>query len=246
MLDRLNRLFLICLSLIAVTFCMWLTNADRYITSLFYVPGQRWPGPGVTEDIWCLIYRVTPIPSILLGITALLVVMLGIRYISLRHYRKPAVFMLLLLALGPGLLVNVLFKENLGRPRPREVTDFNGSHAYHQFWEHGPTTTNSSFPSGHASMAFATMGPWFLIRRRVDKKLEYGVLATAITWGGLVGYARIYQGAHFLSDIVWAGAFVYIIGELLAILIKPELPLKPVRSTPGPYPGVPLSDQKPA
>lgn len=224
---------------------MWLTNADRYISSLFYVPGRRWPGPGVTQDIWCFVYQVAPIPSIVLGVIALFVLLLGIKYISLRYYRRAALFMLLLLLLGPGLLVNVVFKENLGRPRPREVTDFNGNYAYHQFWEPGPTSTNSSFPSGHAAIAFSTMGPWFLIRRRGNRKLEYGILGASICWGGVVGYARIYQGAHFLSDIVWAGAFVYLTGEILAILLKPELPPGNAAFKISHCANIPLSDQRP-
>ncbi len=223
--DHLNRLFLVCLVLIGATLVIWLTNADRYVTSLFYTPGQRWPGPGVTEDIWCIIYNLAPIPSLLFGTVALFVIMLGVKFRALRRYRKAAIFMLLLLILCPWLLVNIVFKENLGRPRPREITEFNGRYAYHQFWQPGPTETNSSFPSGHASIAFATLGPWFLIRKRGNGKLESFVFAASIGWGGLVGYARIYQGAHFLSDIIWAGGFVFITGELLSIWLKPELPL---------------------
>ncbi len=39
---------------------------------------------------------------------------------------RAAFLMLLTLALGPGLLANTILKDNWGRPRPIEVTEFGG------------------------------------------------------------------------------------------------------------------------
>ena len=40
---------------------------------------------------------------------------------------RAAVFLVLSLLLGPGLLVNVILKDNWGRPRPGSVVEFGGT-----------------------------------------------------------------------------------------------------------------------
>lgn len=56
-------------------------------------------------------------------------------------------------------------------------------------------TSGSSFPSGHASQAFA-IATMFALRA---KPLVY---IPAFLWAGYVGYARIYVGAHYPSDVL--------------------------------------------
>lgn len=59
----------------------------------------------------------------------------------------------------------------------------------------------SSFPSGHASAAFAIATSIAL-----DNKKWY-IVVPAYTWAGLVGYSRIHLGVHYPSDVI-AGAAV--------------------------------------
>jgi membrane-associated phospholipid phosphatase len=66
--------------------------------------------------------------------------------------------------------------------------------------------SNCSFVSGHAALGFSLVAFAFLfppgdMRRRVT------VAALAI--GTVIGLGRIAQGAHFLSDVVYAGLLVY-------------------------------------
>ena len=35
-------------------------------------------------------------------------------------------------------------------------------------------------------------------------------LLLGLGYGGLMGLGRMIQGAHFFSDVVWAGGFVYL------------------------------------
>jgi membrane-associated PAP2 superfamily phosphatase len=170
----------------------------------------------LTHWFWRLIYEVTPLPALLLGVVALGVLVLGFWYVRLRPWRRQALFFLLLLLLGPGLVVNVLLKDTIGKPRPREIIEFGGQYRHSQFWEPGTTGGNSSFPSGHASIAFAAMGPWFFLRQR-RKQMAVAFLVSGIGWGAVVGAARILQGGHFFSDVVWAGGLVYLVGWLLAL-----------------------------
>jgi lipid A 4'-phosphatase len=64
------------------------------------------------------------------------------------------------LALGPGLLVNVGFKNHWGRPRPGHVEQFGGDQRFVAWWQpDGECRKNCSFVSGEASAAFWTLAP---------------------------------------------------------------------------------------
>ncbi|MBK8610048.1 MAG: phosphatase PAP2 family protein [Chitinophagaceae bacterium] len=58
-----------------------------------------------------------------------------------------------------------------------------------------------SFPSGHTSAAFTTATSLSLYFPK------WYVIVPAYLWAGSVGYARIYQGVHYPSDVL-AGAVV--------------------------------------
>jgi lipid A 4'-phosphatase len=107
----------------------------------------------------------------------------------------------MVVVLGIGLLVHTVLKDGMGRPRPRDVQAFAGPTAFvpvfvpSQFCQ-----TNCSFVSGHAAVGFALMSlGMFGIRRKRQFWLFTGLFV-----GGLIGLARISQGGHFLSDIVFS------------------------------------------
>lgn len=58
-----------------------------------------------------------------------------------------------------------------------------------------------SFPSGHTSAAFTTATSLSLLFPK------WYVVVPAFLWAGSVGYARMYQGVHYPSDLL-AGALV--------------------------------------
>ena len=218
--NRLRELFWVVNGLILFTLLVWISDLDRWFATQLYTPGpsysptwQLWSGQ--TNPFWMGIYKLTPWPAILLGIAALAVLLLGLKRPRYRSVRRQALFVLLLLALGPWLLVNVLLKDTLGKPRPSQLLEFNGKFQYAQFWEPGTGNHNGSFPSGHAAVAFSAMAPWFFLRAQ-RSRLGAGFLATGIGWGLLVGSARMAQGGHFFSDVIWSGGIVYLLGLLLA------------------------------
>ncbi|MGD8867269.1 MAG: phosphatase PAP2 family protein [Gemmatimonadales bacterium] len=125
---------------------------------------------------------------------------------------RAVLFMLAVLALGPGLVVNAVFKEHWGRARPRDITEFGGTRTFTPaFVISDQCERNCSFVSGHASLPFAFAALGFLLRRR-----RWAIYAGAAAFGGLVGFGRIVQGAHFLSDVVFSGVFVFLVAYLLA------------------------------
>lgn len=144
------------------------------------------------------------------------VVMIGIMLFSLRYWnraenpcaRRTIILLLAVAAIGPGLIVNGILKPTFGRPRPREITEFNGQLPYSPVLEIGASSnSNASFPSGHASFAFLLIVPAFAIHRK--RKLAVAILCAGLIWGAFVGFSRIVQGGHFLGDVVYSATVIY-------------------------------------
>jgi membrane-associated PAP2 superfamily phosphatase len=115
-------------------------------------------------------------------------------------------------------MVNVVFKDHWGRPRPREIVQFGGQKQFLQPWQKGEDGKGRSFPSGHASAAFYMTAPFF-IYRRTNKQLARIWLAGGLTFGLLMSIARITQGGHFLSDNLWAWGMVHLTALALCYIL---------------------------
>ncbi len=89
--------------------------------------------------------------------------------------------------------ITYLFKEGVGRSRPS---------AHAGVYHFSPLSGNASFPSGHTTQAFAIAS---VIAARYPDKPWVSVLAYGSA--ALVGTARIYNNAHFASDVI-AGALI--------------------------------------
>src|SRR5256885_5612600 len=71
---------------------------------------------------------------------------------------RAIVLMLLTLALAPGVVANLVFKEHWGRPRPIDVTEFGGDEHFRPWWDpRGDCPKNCSFVAGEPSGAFWTL-----------------------------------------------------------------------------------------
>lgn len=134
--------------------------------------------------------------------------------------RRVALYVLLSLAVGPGLVVNVVLKDNWGRPRPSTIQQFGGPNTYvPPLVPSRQCDDNCSFASGHGALGFWPVGLALLAPRRWRR----AALTAAFSFGVMVGTVRIIQGGHFLSDVV-AAAFITIgINALLyQRLVAPE------------------------
>jgi len=188
------------------------SDADLAVSSRFYLEGG-WP---VGEQLpWKLLYRIEQIPAFILALAGLGAAIWGLCGLKMHHWVRPGFFLVALLAIGPGLLVNTVFKEHWGRPRPREIVQFGGSKTFHQPWQPGISGKGSSFPSGHSSAAFYLSAPFFLYRRS-RPVLARRWLTGGLIFGMLMSYARITQGGHFLSDCLWSFGMVWLTALILA------------------------------
>ena len=94
-----------------------------------------------------------------------------------------------------GMLLNKLLKYAFLRPRPR-------------FDDPILTLTSYSFPSGHtmaATVLYGVVAAYFLSRAR-DWRHRALIISVAGFLIALVGFSRIYLGAHYLSDVLAAMA----------------------------------------
>jgi lipid A 4'-phosphatase len=117
-------------------------------------------------------------------------------------WRRQHGFVFSAIVLGPGVIANFVFKEHWGRARPRQIAEFGGAQDFSPpLVMTDQCATNCSFVSGDASMAFAM--------------LARGAAVLALVFGLFIGLVRMVQGAHFLSDVLFAGYFV--VGTILIL-----------------------------
>ncbi|MGB1876225.1 MAG: phosphatase PAP2 family protein [Rhodospirillaceae bacterium] len=129
---------------------------------------------------------------------------------------RKAGFLLLTILLGPGLIVESLLKVYSGRARPRDITVFGGEEPFTPaIWLAESCSRNCSFVSGHAALAFWVTAFAFLFPVGQRRPL----LVMGVVFGLLMGLARMAEGAHFLSDILFAGIIVVGINTYMAKLM---------------------------
>ena len=141
----------------------------------------------------------------------MLVFVISLFWTKLKPCRDAGLFFCLMLALGPGLLINGIFKPFWGRPRPNDTIPFRGQQPFLPVGDIGLSSDGASFPSGHASMGFYLMAPGFVLYRR-RPRLAAEFFALGLAGGTIMGLARIVAGSHFASDVVWSAGIVYFTG----------------------------------
>jgi membrane-associated phospholipid phosphatase len=111
------------------------------------------------------------------------------------------IFLAMLLAMLLAGVADTVIKRTIPRARPSVQTDIR--------WG-GPRFSSKyhSFPSGHVGASTAFFGVLLITRRRV------GLVCVAIPV--LIGFSRMYLGAHYLSDVVCAA----VLGTLCALVVE--------------------------
>jgi lipid A 4'-phosphatase len=180
---------------------------DLAVSRLFYEPGHgfvlaHWPPAVILSDL---------VPWLARAIAALILVaalwLFLVERPLWRFDRKALVFITAAIALGPGLLVNTILKDHWGRARPAQITSFGGAHQFTPApLPAAQCVSNCSFVSGHAALGFALVAFAFLLPPGAARRRA---VAAALAFGAFIGLDRIAEGRHFLSDVVFAGLFVY-------------------------------------
>ncbi len=192
--------------LISITFVLY-PEIDLYVSSLFYDNGFYLKGS---------LYEVFFYKSVPIVVTTLALGSIGLfLYNTIRGKNllgvdnKTIVYLVLVLALAPGLIVNTTFKQNWERARPGEIKEFGGNKTFSPAFIMTDQGGNS-FSSGHGAAAFSVLGFALLARKR--RSLWIGL---ALSYGVAVSFARIIGGGHFFSDNVTSFFIVYITTNIL-------------------------------
>ncbi|WP_052699389.1 phosphatase PAP2 family protein [Hyphomicrobium sp. 99] len=129
-------------------------------------------------------------------------------------------FLAACLVIGPGIVSNTILKDNWGRARPVHLVEFGGTKTYTPpLVPSKQCEKNCSFVAGEASMAYtAFFAAAFLFAGMGRRLLLAGVLC-----GLFSGLVRMSQGAHFISDVIFAGvamaatvAGIYLLFDLIS------------------------------
>lgn len=186
----------------------WSGKLDLAVSGAFHSAEHGWQARDF--PLFRLLYDFGVHPALWCAGIALLALFAGLIWKGARRWRKLAAYYVLVVALGPGLLVNAVLKEHWGRPRPRDVTEFGGVEKFEHILEYDPVSPGKSFPSGHASMGFVLFALFF-VGRALRVKGAGWMIVTAMILGGFLGLARVAQGGHFASDVMWSAAICYFV-----------------------------------
>ncbi len=202
---RRNLLVFCAVSAIAGAVLYRFPSIDLFFAGLFHDPGSGFPAARDPDA------RAIRKAFIWVGYVVFAGLLLSV---SARHLwgrylfgltRRSICFLVVFSILGPGLIVNHVFKDHWDRARPRAIVEFGGEKTFTPpLAVADQCERNCSFVSGEASYGFAYAALAFLVAPRWRRRVFWA----AVGFGSVVGAFRMAMGAHFLSDVFFAGVFV--------------------------------------
>ncbi|MBI9074186.1 MAG: phosphatase PAP2 family protein [Desulfatibacillum sp.] len=215
------------LASLALVGCIFATVAsliggiDVKMASWFYEPGHGWLW--AKEQPWAFLHQYGPLPGVGLTLAALGGILASGFVPGLKIYRKPFLVVFLTAVLGSALVVNTVLKPYWGRPRPNQIVEFGGSFKYRPPLFPGLPGEGRSFPCGHATMGFVFVS--LVAFRKSHPLLAKAGIIGGLGFGGVLGAARMVEGAHFFSDVVWSGGVMILSAVCLDYFVfKPVKP----------------------
>ncbi|MEM9018224.1 MAG: phosphatase PAP2 family protein, partial [Verrucomicrobiota bacterium] len=173
---------------------------------IYRISGESWSNG--ERGFWDVLYRYGTIPATIVVLLAIIGYVLSWSRPAFRRWRQVLLFLVMVAVVGPGIITNAGLKEYWGRPRPREVEGLGGHSAFERVLTIDRSSDGKSFPCGHATMGYFFIAGFFLLRRH-RRSLAELFLIGGLAAGFFMGIARMAQGAHFFSDVIWAGAVCY-------------------------------------
>jgi len=169
---------------------------DLATARVFYTPGSGFSHSAILGAVHADL-RYFVIAIVVLAAAAL---------VAWKRQRRAALYLLLALALGPGLVVNTVFKDHWGRARPAQIVEFGGTQKFTPaFVPADQCTTNCSFPAGDPAVGFFLVSAALLVPGLARRRWA---IVSAVATGAALGVMRIAQGGHFLSDVIASGFLV--------------------------------------
>jgi lipid A 4'-phosphatase len=129
-------------------------------------------------------------------------------------------YVILVLAIGCGFIVNFGLKDHFHRARPRDIAEFGGTKTFSPpFQVSDQCKTNCSFSSGDAAGGFFSLALALALSRR------RAVFMAALAVGVVMSISRISSGAHFFSDTVTSFFVMLIVADVLFFYMVANRPV---------------------
>lgn len=195
-----------------------LGNFDFEAQKAIYIAGgDSWDFGN--RSLWKFLYDYGTLPAAIISGIALLGYILSMFKERWKNWSQCCLFIILLAVVGPGIVSNLLLKEYWGRPRPRSVEELGGTYKFEPVLTIDNSSSGKSFPCGHATMGYFFIGGFFLLRR-YHRSWAFFFLIFGLCLGFFMGVARMCQGGHFFSDVIWSGAIMYFVAMALYYDLK--------------------------
>jgi membrane-associated PAP2 superfamily phosphatase len=212
------------------------TDLDRTITRFFFdTHAREFP---LRLNFWFDVvlhhwakYTVMTVAAMIIGGLALSFILP-----PLDAHRRVLTFLALALCLAP--LSVTIAKASSARHCPWDVIEFGGKVPYERLFEANSAGVKPGrcFPAGHASTGFALMAFYFAAySRRADSAARWCLLG-GVAAGVALGLARVAQGAHFATHVLWAGLLCWIVMVVLYRACLSDAPRNDAR-VPSPHHG---------
>ena len=168
----------------------WMVHLDSAVTSWLQVHGTE---RGESACVFISLFG-----GDLLAVGAVVLLAFLIRR---RQWHRAWFFAI---TVGGGSLLNVLLKTIFHRGRPTVAAEFH--------------MVSWSFPSGHAMASLIFYG---LLARWASRDLPMrrgAIWTTAVAMIAAIGFARVYLGVHYISDVVagYGAGFVWLVACVMA------------------------------
>jgi lipid A 4'-phosphatase len=132
---------------------------------------------------------------------------------------RAMIFLIATMIIGPGLIVNLGFKDHWHRPRPIQTQEFNGPNPFAPWYDdNGGCKKNCSFPSGEASTGFWMVAPASVL----PPPWRGPAMVAAFAFGFGASLLRLAFGGHYLSDVLLGGLVTLIVIEVVRRVIWPK------------------------
>lgn len=190
-------------------------NFDIIISNFFYIfeEGFFWKHSYVAQGLSIIV----PIGFKLLIVACILnLIYILIKTKNIKQvFLSGAFFILISASIGPGLIVNLVLRENFGRAMPIELKTFNGDKEFTRaFVISDQSQDNCSFSSDHAAMGFFFIIISYLFNGIRAEKAYKIILMFAI----LVGFCRVALGSSFASDVTTSAMIILSLNHIIYLL----------------------------
>jgi lipid A 4'-phosphatase len=199
----------------------WSAEIDLWASHAYFKEGQF-----MSNRFLDWLYYYALVPAWIVSIGGLIVWVLSYYMPKFKPYRTVGIYLTLTLAIGSGVFVHALFKEQWGRPRPKESIEFGGDQPFRPYYVPNffdRVRPYKSFACGHCTMGFYFFCVMWLGYDYKKRWLFWTGLGLALGFGFLLSWLRIAQGGHFFTDALVSAIVMWLTALLLYLyLFKPK------------------------